>query len=275
MYRKKILICLNGKDDAQLEMAFIHLQLAHPQHQIMKFHLESIAVEDLSVAYIAGSVGGTQQTEAVLGSVVKAKSHSKVLESQNKNKRQSIFSSSIKELITESQYADMLIIRNTNFYADCSYYGQQKSIYEILKKAGCPVMVIPDQLSKIQQIVLIYDGNTTSLSAIKLLRMVLMPICHTLPITVLMPCSKENTLLSSNEEKMLIEYLRLHFKDLGVHKICEESAHTLHFAIDPHKKVLLVYNKPGQSFPLFMEKEIEKFKQAQDNIYFLFQANVS
>lgn len=267
MNRKKILICLNGQDDAQLEMAFIHHQLAHPHHQIMKFHLESITVEDLAEAYLPLAT----QTESPVrqGDSVRATVKA---EATFANKKQAIYSSSIKELITESQYADLLVIRNQNYYADCTYYGQHKPIYEVLKKAGCPIMVIPDKLSEIQQIILMYDGTLSSLSVIKHLKMVLSPIYRSLPITVLIPCSKAST-FPANEEKMLIEYLKLHFKDLGVHKICEDSAHTIHFAVDPHKNILFVNNYPDQSPPTFMREEIEKLKLAQDNVYFLFIAN--
>ncbi|MEK6476942.1 hypothetical protein WJR50_05380 [Catalinimonas sp. 4WD22] len=268
MNRKKILICLNGQDDAQLEMAFIHHQLTHPHHQIMKFHLESITVEDLAEAYLPLAT----QAESPAQQGVSVQETAKA-EATFANKKQVIYSSSIKELITESLYADLLVIRNANYYADCTYYGQHKPIYEVLKKAGCPIMVIPDKLCEIQQIILIYDGNLTSLSGIKLLRMVLSPICRNIPITVLIPCSKDASTFPANEEKMLIEYLRFHFKDLGVHKICEDSVHTIHFAIDPLKNILLVNNFPDQSPPSFMREEIEKLKLAHNNEYFLFIAS--
>lgn len=272
MNRKKILICLNGQDDAQLELSFIQQQMNHPQHQIMRFHLENIMIEQLSeVSYLSSAKSHSYQSKQIHASASHHPVEQEVaIEKPSKHKRQTVFSSSIKELITESQYTDLMVIRSANFYADCSYYGQQKPLYELLKRSGCPILVLPDQPCLIQQIVLIYDGNSASLATIKELRMVLAPICQDLPITVLIPCRKQDNPISANEEKMLIEYLRLHFKDLGVHKICEESAHTIHFTIDPDKKVLIVNNNPEQTLPQFMQEEIEKLKLDQDNAYFLF-----
>jgi hypothetical protein len=276
MNRKKILICLNGQDDALLENKFVERHLDHPQNLLVKFHLESIEVEDMAAAYVplqkeslhAVRNNGNGQYAKVLQKINDIHKYS----GSASSKRQVIHSTSVKELLTESLYADLLIIRNANYQASCVYYGQKRVISEIFKKAGCPVLVIPDQLSDIEQILLIYDGSPTALMAIKSLRNNLSPLCQKLPVTVLIPCSN-GAPVSSSEEKMLIEYLRLHFKDLGIHKICEESAHTMHFAIDPQRNLMIVINHPEQALPDFIEEELLSLREAHAYHYFQFLVN--
>lgn len=275
MNRNKILICLNTRDDAQLELAFIDKQLAHPHHLVMKFHLESILRDDDAEAYVLGNLEFVAPKADLLASAAQKliKLREDVLVPARNNKRQTICTSSVKELLTESHYADLLIIRSDNFYALCAYYGQKKTMQEILKKSGCPTLIIPDEVGNIEQIVLIYDGTASALYAIKSLRMALPDLCLQLPVTVLIPSSQANEQVTANEEKLLIEYLRLHFKDLGVHKVCENSIHTIHFAIDTEKKALIVNNHPEQVLPAYVAKELQCLKAAQAYHYYQFLVN--
>ncbi|WPP52083.1 hypothetical protein [Catalinimonas niigatensis] len=277
MNRKKILICLSTQDDAQLERAFIEKQLAHPQHLIMKFSLESIIRDDYAKAYAQANQQIAENTTVVLENttqkLINVQEDLDTPVNLKNGKRQTIISSSVKELLIDSHYADILIIKSYNFYALCAYYGQKKPMQEILKKAGCPVLVIPDQPGNIEQIILIYDGTASALHAIKVLRMVLPDLCRLLPVTVLIPYSYGNDHFSAHEEKLLIEYLRLHFKDLGIHKICENSIHTIHFAIDTEKKALIVNNHPEQILPAYIAEELQALKEAQTFHYYQFLVN--
>lgn len=277
MNRKKILICLNGNDDAHLENEFIERHLDHPHNLVVKFHLESILNDELlepslpegngAVAYVNGHNGQLSRFTNGQGDV-------HTFGAGSNSKRQMIYSSSVKELITECQFADLLLIRKSNFEAACNHYGQKKALKDILKKAECPVLVIPDSLSKVEQILLVYDGSANALNAIKMLNITLTLLCRELPVTVIIPCSSEAS-ISATQEKMLIEYLRLHFKDLGIHKVCEESVHTLQYAIYPDKNLLMVINDPNQVLPVYLENELKVFIHGHDNNSFQFLVSLN
>lgn len=270
MNRKKILICLGTQDDACLEMAFIEQQLAHPHHFVMKFYLESLIRDEFGGVYRQSTQStnvGLESKSQLLNKMPKEVFSSAGLKN---GKRQVITSSSVKELLTESQFADLLMIRHTNFHTLCAYYGQKKTMQEVLKKSGCPILVIPDIATYVEQIVLIYDGISTAIHAIKALHMALPDLCRSLPVTVLIPspCSRDH--IPANEEKLLIEYLRLHFKDLGVHKVCEDSIHTIHSAIDNKKKTLIVNNHPGQILPAYITEALQMLMKEQNDHYYQF-----
>ena len=73
----------------------------------------------------------------------------------------------ISSLIEETRFADVLIISSDLFYANIS--KQQPNFYleEVLKRAECPVMLIPEKYDEPGQVVLAYDGNESSVFAIK------------------------------------------------------------------------------------------------------------
>jgi len=73
----------------------------------------------------------------------------------------------ISSLIEETRFADVLIISSDLFYANVS--KQQPNFYleEVLKRAECPVMLIPEKYDEPEQVVLAYDGNESSVFAIK------------------------------------------------------------------------------------------------------------
>ncbi|MFP4092782.1 MAG: hypothetical protein ACLFUB_11545 [Cyclobacteriaceae bacterium] len=278
MNRKKILICLNGQDDAHLESSFIDAHMPHSRNLIMKFQMESIMNDAYEEAYVQANPkpafnnqnGHSKDFNGLVDESRDIHEAGKVLQT---SKRQMIISSSVKELITESNYSDLLIIRSKNFYASCMYYGQKKPIHEILKKTGCPVLVIPDETARIEQMLLVFDGSPLAFYSIRSLKTTLPMLCSSIPITVLIACSDATEQFSSYEEKLLIEYLRLHFKDVGVHKVCEESIHTIHFAVDPTQKLMIVSNNQDQKLPDFVAYELDELKQAQDFHFFQFILN--
>lgn len=277
MNRKKILVCLNGNDDAQLEQEFIEQNLDNPHNLVVKFHLESIDTEELVDASASGVVAMVNPVSAYQKNLLQTTNRqddTHIYGNNHNRKRQMIFSNSVKELLAECQFADLLLIRKSNYDSYCNHYGQKKALKELIKKSECPILVIPDLTGKVEQILLIYDGTPHALAAIKMLRVTLTPFCRKLPVTVIIPTLKEGQ-FNANQEKMLIEYFRLHFKDLGIHKVCDASVHTLQFAIYPDKNLLMVVNQPDQQLPDFLKEELEVLTQnlSSDTFQFLIPAN--
>ncbi len=102
----------------------------------------------------------------------------------------------ISSLIEETRFADALLISSDLFYANVS--NEQPNFYleEILKRSECPVLLVPENYEEPNQIVLTYDGNESSVFAIKQFAYVYPELTK-----------KETILLSiSNHEDDLPEY---------------------------------------------------------------------
>jgi len=73
----------------------------------------------------------------------------------------------LSSLIEETRFADLLLVSSELFYANIA--RQQPNFYleEVLKRAECPVMLIPERYEEPGQLVLSYDGQESSVFAIK------------------------------------------------------------------------------------------------------------
>jgi hypothetical protein len=75
--------------------------------------------------------------------------------------------SALASLVEESRFADVLLVSSELFYENVQ--KQQPNFYleEVLKKAECSVVLIPEKFTEPQQVVLTYDGSESSVFAVK------------------------------------------------------------------------------------------------------------
>ncbi|MEJ0105945.1 MAG: universal stress protein [Bacteroidota bacterium] len=75
----------------------------------------------------------------------------------------------IQELIHESIYADLLIINSDE---TLTHYTEKKPtdfIRDLLTYAHCPVLIVPNEFKPIDKLMFLYDGEPSSVHAIKML----------------------------------------------------------------------------------------------------------
>lgn len=73
----------------------------------------------------------------------------------------------ISSLIEETRFADALLISSDLFYTNIAKNQPNFYLEEVLKRAECPVMLVPEKYEEPDQVVLAYDGNESSVFAIK------------------------------------------------------------------------------------------------------------
>lgn len=73
----------------------------------------------------------------------------------------------IASLIEETRFADALLVSSDLFYANVAKDQPNFYLEEVLKRAECPVMLVPENYTEPNQVVLAYDGNESSVFAIK------------------------------------------------------------------------------------------------------------
>lgn len=74
----------------------------------------------------------------------------------------------MQELLHESIYADLLIIDNTETLSGYTEKPPTSFIRELLIDVQCPVMVVPHTYKPIKKLSLLYDGEPSSVHAIKM-----------------------------------------------------------------------------------------------------------
>ncbi|MBI2729856.1 MAG: hypothetical protein HYX40_03740 [Sphingobacteriales bacterium] len=121
----------------------------------------------------------------------------------------------LEELITETRFADLLIISGENFYMNVGEKQPNDYMQRVLHKSECPVIVVPENYELPGNIVLTYDGGEESVYAIKQFAYVLPELCN-LETTVFFASHKEEEL---PERDRISELAARHFKNLTLQRM--------------------------------------------------------
>lgn len=73
----------------------------------------------------------------------------------------------IASLVEETRYADLLLISSDLFYKNVEAGQPNYYLEEVLKRSECPVVLVPENYKKMQQVILTYDGGESATFAIK------------------------------------------------------------------------------------------------------------
>lgn len=119
----------------------------------------------------------------------------------------------VAELVEESRYADLMLM-GYHAYNTLSMDGDQQLVKDMLSKAFCPMVLLPEQGYNPDGVVLYYDGSDSSLKAIEAFYHDFKPKCKTWPTYFVRVFEKE-----AQKEPLpdaLLEILQLRFNDLKV-----------------------------------------------------------
>lgn len=115
----------------------------------------------------------------------------------------------LQELKHESIYTDLLII---NAKETLSHYTEKlptRFIRDLLTDAQCPVMIVPQKYTPIEKIILLFDGEPSSVHAIKMFSY-LLPQLDTLHTEVISVKTPESS-LHVPDNKLMKEFMKRHF----------------------------------------------------------------
>lgn len=115
------------------------------------------------------------------------------------------------EVLEESRYADLLLIRNTTSFNVLPDTNPPRFIRELLAEAQCPVMIIPDTLHYIQEIIFTYNGTFSSMFAIRQFTQIFDALSE-IPVKVVYVV--ENGDKKIPKGKLLKEYLTHHYEEI-------------------------------------------------------------
>jgi nucleotide-binding universal stress UspA family protein len=115
----------------------------------------------------------------------------------------------IQELLKETIYGDLLIIDANETFSPHNENPPTRFIRDLLADAHCPTLIVPPKYKPIEKIILLYDGEPSSVHAIKMFSYILSSLKH-LPIEVVAVNSLWES-LHLPENKLMKEYMKRHF----------------------------------------------------------------
>lgn len=117
-----------------------------------------------------------------------------------------------EEIITESRYADLLLIDAETSFADKREEIPTNFVRNILSDAECPVVILPVAFSGIEQLVFTFDGKPSSIYAIKQFTY-LFPELREQQVVVI-SVNEEEVIPDAEERYKLKEWLHMHYKNV-------------------------------------------------------------
>lgn len=119
-----------------------------------------------------------------------------------------------RELIKQSTYADLMILSYQAFLNKTNKEPDTSLIYQILKGSRCPVMILPMNISNIDNIIFTYDGKESSVFAIRAFSNLFSKYTKDKEVSILtvMPSADEEI----KNEKLLLDLVRQHYNNVGV-----------------------------------------------------------
>ncbi|MFZ9717956.1 MAG: hypothetical protein ACO3BD_01245 [Chitinophagaceae bacterium] len=150
----------------------------------------------------------------------------------------------IASLIRESRFADMILISRDSFFSNISKIQPNEYMQELLKKTECPVLIIPDAFIMPEEILLMYDGEASSVFSIKQFAY-LLPEMKQLPVTLMQLVAHGDGAVT--EEDAVSELAARHFADLTIEHLQVHDKSVFPALLSGERKTLVVMGAYGRS----------------------------
>ncbi len=115
----------------------------------------------------------------------------------------------IQELLHESIYADLLILDNSETLTLYKEKTPSEFIRDLLTQVQCPVMLVPNKVRPIKKLVLLFDGEPSSVFAIKMFSYSLDSLKQ--ESTEVVSVKNTNQTLHLPDNKLMKEFMKRHF----------------------------------------------------------------
>jgi len=115
----------------------------------------------------------------------------------------------IQDLKHESIYTDLLIIDSKETLTHYTEKLPTRFIRDLLGDAQCPVLIVPQKYKPVQKIILLYDGEPSSVQAIKMFSYLLPQLKHL--DTEVISVNPVTTTLHMPDNKLMKEFMKRHY----------------------------------------------------------------
>ncbi len=117
----------------------------------------------------------------------------------------------IAELLHESIYADLLVIGGKETLSPLRQEPPTGFLRDLLGDIQCPVMVVPEDFEIVEKVVLLYDGQPSSMFAIKMFSY-LLPHLKELSVEILSVKPQDEN-LHVPDNRLMKEFAKRHFRN--------------------------------------------------------------
>jgi len=236
MNRKRILLCQNQAEgiDALLSLTSYYFNSSNNILVQLRPKSSSVLSEEVSAT----------------GVMPPAKKRTRSATSRSSKIKSAIrgYEATLKDIQREARFSDVLLIEQTNYQQLCEEHDIKRLARSPL--FSCPTLVVPAGEERVDHVILVDDGKPSTYRKIKQAACFLPKLCLATPTTLLIARSS-GSYVPAQEEKLWIEYLKLHFAHLAVYRVDQQSMHVLPAMVDYKKNALLISPADVPAAPLY------------------------
>jgi hypothetical protein len=148
----------------------------------------------------------------------------------------------LQELITETRFADLLIVSSELFYENIQKNQPNDYLRKTLHESECPVLLVPESFVTPFSLILAYDGKASSVFAIKQFAYLFPELCDM--ETLLVSVAEENAELPRQD--YIGELCARHFNSLTMQPLTSENKQTFAAWVSEKRGSLLVTGAFGR-----------------------------
>lgn len=164
-------------------------------------------------------------------------------------------------LYEETLFADLMLCTTSTVQKLMAYKGVTPNT--VTEYLNCPTFVIPDAAKEIKNIFLIFDGKPASMKAIKDFNYMLSHLYDGCEVTILSTTTNQER--EQHEDKLLMQYAKLHIPNVGFMKIVgNEIAHIIDYT-KKSSDTLLVFGTSNPVGELVEQSSIQYLKADLEN----------
>ncbi len=165
----------------------------------------------------------------------------------------------ILELKHESIYSDMLVIDSKETLTHYSEHLPTRFIRDLLSDAQCPVLIVPRNYKPLQKVILLYDGEPSSVHAVKMFSYLLEPLREL--DTEVISVNPVNAGMHLPDNRLMKEFMKNHYpraKYTVIKGLAEEEIIKYLKQIPENSIVVLGAYRRGTVSRLFRESMADK-----------------
>ncbi len=115
------------------------------------------------------------------------------------------------DIVVESRFSDLILVKSTMSFNFADTDSPSDFLLHILPKVECPVLILPEEVQTIDEVVFTYNGNYSSIYAIRQFTY-LFPQLSKVPVTILYVPEEEGEI---KHQQQLKELLYQHYENIS------------------------------------------------------------
>lgn len=144
----------------------------------------------------------------------------------------------LQDLLHESIYADLLVIESKETFNRFPQPAPTELLRDLLSDAQCPVLVVPETYLPIEKTVILYDGEPTSVHAVKMFSYLLPEMRHM--DTEVLSVKSEFLDRHLPDNRLMKEFMKRHFPNADYRVKRGDAQQTILSYLKPAEENVLV-----------------------------------